>query len=188
MIWRLAPVFTIGSPPAPAADTGVASHAKRNVIVRTGNARAVGFPPRLSVAASHRARSARATLANARSSPVGRPNARLVQTWPAASWLRALPRARVAQRARAVLRIAGERATRAQPSIRPTCASRPHVSRPALSRASGRCTVRRHHRSHRVERHAPPPQSVRRPHGGRSASHPRTTSMARSSSVAKTAL
>jgi hypothetical protein len=54
--------------------------------------------------------------------------------------------------------------------------SRPHVSRPALSRAAGRYTVRRHHRTHRYERHAPPPQSVRRPHAGRSASRPRTTS------------
>lgn len=55
--------------------------------------------------------------------------------------------------------------------------SRAHVSHPALSRAAGRCTVRRHHRSHRHERHAPPPQSVRRPHAGRSTPRPGTTSI-----------
>jgi len=39
-----------------------------------------------------------------------------------------------------------------------------------------------------LERHAPPPQIVRRPHGGRSASRPGTTSTARSSSMGETAL
>jgi hypothetical protein len=131
----------------------------------------------MSVRASHRARSARATLANARSSLVGRPNARLRRT-----------RRRGFVATRASARSSSASSTRsaanhvkrhraAEASIRPTSASRPHVSRPALSRAAGRCTVRRQHRSHRHERRAPPPQSVRRPHGGRSASRPRTTSI-----------
>ncbi len=44
-------------PPTHAADTVVASHAKRNAIVRAGNTRAGGFPPGLSVRSSNRARS-----------------------------------------------------------------------------------------------------------------------------------
>jgi hypothetical protein len=106
---------------------------------------------------SHRARSARATLANARSWPVGRPNARLVQMRPAAAWLRALPRARAACRARVALRIAGERAAQHSRALGGHGSSRPpHVSRPALARAAGRCTVRRQHRSCRIKRHASP--------------------------------
>jgi hypothetical protein len=52
--------------------------------------------------------------------------------------------------------------------------SRPHVSRPARSRAAGRWTARRHHRRHRNERHAP--------------FTPEDDVDARSSSPAKTAL
>ena len=83
-----------------------------------------GFPPGVSDRASHGARSARATLANAHSSPVGRPNARLRRTRRRASWLRALPRARAA-RARtcsAANHVKRRRAVEA--SIRPTSVRR----------------------------------------------------------------
>jgi hypothetical protein len=63
-------------------------------------------------------------LSSARSSPVVRPNARAHEV----------------------------RCRAADASIMPTSASRPHLSRPALSRAAGRCTVRRQHRMRRDER------------------------------------
>jgi hypothetical protein len=90
-------------------------------------------------------------LWSARSSPVVRPNARLRRARLRAPPKRALGRRRFVAAARLP---------------------------PSRSRAAtGRCTVRRHHRSHRNERHAPPPQSVRRPHAGRSAPRPGTASI-----------
>jgi hypothetical protein len=86
----------------------------------------IGFPPHMSVRASHRARSARTTLANVRSRPVGRPNARLVQMRPPLRGY-ALPRARSWRARTCSAANAGERAAQ-------------HVSRPALSPRAHRCT------------------------------------------------
>jgi hypothetical protein len=143
------------------------ARAKRNAIVHA----ATSAPRSLIVNRSFH----HPTPSSARSSPVVRPNARLRLTRHRVTFV-------------GINRVPRVRCRAAETSIRPTSASRPHVSRPALSRAAGRCTVRRHHRNHRDERHAPPPQSVRRPHGGRSASRPRTTSTARSSSMGESAL
>jgi hypothetical protein len=91
-----------------------------------------------------------------------------------------VPRARGAlvqrELARGALRIAGVRATQPSRILGGLGSSWPRVSRPALSRAAGGCTVRRHHRSHRHERHAPATLRAARPHAPRAAAGPRTTS------------
>ena len=79
--------------------------------------------------------------------------------------------------ARAGLRIAFMRATQPSRNLGGLGSSRPYVSRPALSRAAGRCTVRRHHRRRCDERHASPTLRAARPHAPRAAAHPRTMSI-----------
>ena len=78
--------------------------------------------------------------------------------------------------ARAVLRITYMRATQPSRILGGLGSSRPHVSHPTLSRAAGRCTVRRHHRSRCDERHAPPTLRAAHPHAPRATARPRTTS------------
>jgi hypothetical protein len=106
------------------------------------------------------------------------PKMQLWRTWPAASWVRA-PAARScsAKLARAALRITSVRATQPTRILGGLGSSWPHVTRPALSRADGRCTVRRHHRRRCDERHAPPTLRAAHPHAPRAAARPRTTSI-----------
>ena len=78
--------------------------------MRAGERRAVGFPPGTSVQSSHGARSARATLVNARSWPVGglmRGSCRCGPPPRGSARFRALDRREFAH---AALRITGERA------------------------------------------------------------------------------
>jgi len=128
------------------------ARAKRNAIVHA----ATSAPRSLIVNRSLH----RPILSSARVSPVVRPNARVHRT-----------RHRVAIVSRGTcIECDAVPMTRALGRRRFVADARVPPSRSRA--AAGRCAVRRHHRSHRLERHAPPPQSVRRPHAGRSASRP----------------
>ena len=159
-------------PPTHAAVTTFATHAKRKAIVRAVERRAGGFRPAIG--------GQRRVLAISPAQPARMHVHRL---W--GGLMRACGGRGAGLRGYARFRALGQRELHVQ-----RCESREAAPRRrsehwadtvrrgrrratlALSRATGRCAVHCDHRRQWSERHAPPPQSGRRPHGGRSATRP----------------